>query len=114
VKTKKYLVMVHIASRLNRSNLAVAAQQIAGAIQSNLFGCEAVMTSEICICVVGSADADAGGLFAAIAPGLRSGDNLSVIEMGEAVMTSHPGLAQWLKASPRLVSRINPGDRPLP
>jgi hypothetical protein len=91
----KYLVLVHFAARLTRENLSQVAGGLATTIRRNLENCEAVLTSDAMVAMIGLSLAKPEDIFRSIAGDLRRGDNLSVLEVGAEVITSHPGLAAW-------------------
>ncbi|WP_167735679.1 MULTISPECIES: hypothetical protein [unclassified Herbaspirillum] len=95
MKSAKYLVLVHLASKITRNDLPAIATAVLQAIKSNLDDVEAVLTSEAAIAMTGLSSAGSDSIFRAIGSALRSGDNLSVLELGDDIVTSHPGLATW-------------------
>jgi len=96
MKSAKYLVLVHLASKITRNDLPAIASAVLQAIKSNLDDVEAVLTSEAAIAMTGLSGSDRDSIFRNIAAGLRSGDNLSVMELTGSITTSHPGLHAWM------------------
>lgn len=95
---ERYLVLVHFASRLTRDNLTSIATCVVKAVRENLENTEAVMTSDTAVAMIGNSAADPKSLFREIGTCMRSGDNLSILSIGDNVITSHPGLANWRNA----------------
>jgi len=95
MKSAKYLVLVHLASKITRNDLHAIATTVLQAIKSNLDDVEAVLTSEAAIAMTGMSGNGSDSIFRGIRSALRSGDNLSVLELGDDIATSHPGLGAW-------------------
>ncbi|MDR6583792.1 hypothetical protein [Herbaspirillum frisingense] len=95
MKTSNYIVLIHFAAKLSRQHLAAVAQVTNASIRKALSESEAVFVSDTAVAFVGSSQSSVSALFKLIAADLRVGDHLSVIAVGEALMTSHPGLMAW-------------------
>jgi hypothetical protein len=91
----RYLVLVHFAARLTRENISQVAGNVAASIRLNLGNTEAVITSDAMVGIAGTSANEPADIFREIAKDLRRGDNLSVIELGTRITTSHPGLHSW-------------------
>lgn len=91
MQNKKYLVLVHWASKGSRNNLEHVARHLNDALKMNLSGTVTVLTSIAAVAVMGMSSKTAAQLFSEIAPCLYTGDNLSVMELGDDIATSHPG-----------------------
>jgi hypothetical protein len=96
MESAKYLVLVHLASKITRNDLPVIATAVLQAIKANLDDVEAVLTSEAAIAMTGRASAGSELIFRNITGRLRPGDNVSVMELTGRITTSHPGLHAWM------------------
>lgn len=95
MKAVRYLVLIHLAAKASRENLPCVASQLGDSIRNNLSNSEAICTTPVSLAFVGLSPASADSLFRSIAAALRPGDNLSVMELGKAITTSHPGVRRW-------------------
>lgn len=109
---KRYLVLVHFASKFSRESDSVARMQsIMEAVRRSLDDCETAMTSEFGVAVCGLSARSATDLWTALQLPVFRQDNLSVIELGAAIATTHPGLAAW-QARTAWLARTD-SDRPM-
>ena len=95
MNSANYLVLVKFAAVLSRDNLATVAPAVRAAVSQSLSSTEAIFTSIAAVAFVGKSTAQADSLFRLIGPGLHPGDELSVIELGREIATSHRGLHNW-------------------
>lgn len=107
MKNQNYIVLVHFAAKLSRQNLAAIAPGVNAAIRSALSDCEPVLVGDTCVAFLGSAQSAAPAIFKEVASGLRLGDHLSVIELGDDLVTSHPAALAW-----HLRRQTRPGAAP--
>lgn len=98
MKAERYLVLIHFAAKLTRSNLAEVALQVSRSIRSNLHNSETITSSPSSVAFVGESAATAASLFRSLSADLRPGDNLSIFALGLDIATSHPGLHAWHQA----------------
>lgn len=92
---ERYLVLIHFAAKVTRSNLADVAAQVVRSIRNNLHNSETISSSPSSVAFVGESAVSADALFRSLAVDLRPGDNLSIFALGRDIATSHPGLHQW-------------------
>ncbi|MBP1316318.1 hypothetical protein [Herbaspirillum sp. 1130] len=97
MKAERYLVLVHLAAKPTRKHLTDVAIQLGATIKSNLRQCEAVCLTATSLAFVGESPLSADSLFRQMAAGLHSGDNLSVLALGNEFATTHPGLYAWAR-----------------
>lgn len=95
MKIQNYIVLIHFAAKLSRQHLAAVAQVTNEAVRRALTDSEPVFVSDTAVAFVGGSQNGISTLFKDIATDLRVGDHLSVIAVGETLMTSHPGLMAW-------------------
>lgn len=95
MKKLSYILLVSFAAKLTRQNLAAIAPRINASVRKALTDCEAILTGDTCVVFVGTTQSDAPALFKSVAADLRIGDHLTVIELGEDLMTSLPSLLGW-------------------
>lgn len=105
MKIQNYIVLIHFAAKLSRQHLAAVAKVTNEAVRRVLSDSEAVFVSDTAVAFVGGSQSGVSALFKDIASDLRAGDHLSVIAVGEALMTSHPGLMAW-----HVRRQKNPGE----
>ncbi|WP_343742115.1 hypothetical protein [Herbaspirillum huttiense] len=105
MKIQNYIVLIHFAAKLSRQHLAAVAQVTNEVVRRALSDSEAVFVSDTAVAFVGGSKNNVSVLFRDIATDLRAGDHLSVIAVGDVLMTSHPGLMAWHVRRQR-----NPGE----
>lgn len=99
MKTSNYIVLIHFAAALTRHNLAAVAPLINAKVRAVLTSCEAILCSDHAVAFCGESEKGATEVFTLIGPGLRPGDQLSVIPVLAPVATSHPGLHRAFHSS---------------
>lgn len=97
MKAVRYLVLIHLAAKTTRSDLADVAIRIKHSIEANLQNSEPVCTSQTSLAFVGEATVSSERLFGFLADTLSSGDNLSVFTLDGSIATSHAGLNGWCR-----------------
>ncbi|WP_443113332.1 hypothetical protein [Herbaspirillum seropedicae] len=95
MKKSRYLVLINFAAKLSRQHLSAVSAVTNSTVRSALGDCEAIFVSEMAVAFVGLSGEEPGHLFKLMAARLREGDHLSVIALGNELMTSHPGLMGW-------------------
>lgn len=101
MKADRYLVLIHFAAKITRTNLSGVAGQVTRAVRNTLQNSEAICSTASSVAFVGESRASADSLFRLLASDLRPGDNLSVFSLGAATATSHQGLHNWLSRQRR-------------
>lgn len=94
---KRVLILIHFANKLTRDNLAMTGAKVAPCVTANLDECAGIFSSDIAFGFVGVTQKDISDLLKTLikAIGLKTGDNISVIELTENIISTHPGLMQW-------------------
>ncbi|MCP3653343.1 MAG: hypothetical protein GY766_00400 [Herbaspirillum sp.] len=95
MKADRYLVLIHFAAKVTRTNLPEVAVQVTRAIRTTLQSSEAICSTSSSVAFVGESRASADSLFRLLASDLRPGDNLSIFSLGQGIATSHSGLHKW-------------------
>jgi hypothetical protein len=110
---KRVLILIHFASKLTRDNMAATGLKVVPAVRASVDNFEAVFSSEIAFGFVGVTSKSCDTLLKELvrAIGLKNGDNISVVEAAEVIVSTHPGLAQWQTAT-QMVSVLARSDRP--
>lgn len=92
----RYLVLIHFASKAARTaDEAQLMIRVRDAVRSGLQECEAVLTSPAALAFCGLSALSPEELWSAMRVPLASQDNLSIIELGREIVTTHPGLTSW-------------------
>lgn len=94
---KRVLVLIHFANKLTREAMAPMGVKAAAAIKARLQRCAGVFSSDIAFGFVGVATGDTGDLLKALVKDicLKTGDNISVMELTTDIISTHPGLMEW-------------------
>jgi hypothetical protein len=94
---KRVLVLINLAAKRSPEELAATARSVLSAMQTNLDQMETIFTSTVAFGFVGVTSKDFSELHKTLNKGtnLRSGDNISVMELGILVISTHPGLHSW-------------------
>jgi hypothetical protein len=95
---KRYLVLIHLAAKFEKLELVERSTALLQAMKFNLDDMAPVLTAEKGFAFVGTSnEADASALWKKIVVStkLARQDNISVIELGRDIVTTHPGLSQW-------------------
>lgn len=95
MKAARYLVLIHFAAKVTRTNLPEVAMQVTRAVRDTLQNSEAICSTPSSVAFVGESRTSADSLFRLLASDLRPGDNLSIFLLGRQVVTSHAGLERW-------------------
>ncbi len=94
---KRVIVLVHFASKLSREQMGATGLRVAQALRARLGHFAGVFTSDIAMGAVGTTDSSCSDLMQALLKDMQlpRGDNISVMELGMSVVTTHSGLSQW-------------------
>ncbi len=93
----RYLVLLHLASPSSRDKATAPARfkLIHETVNASLQECEAVLTSPAALGFAGVSGKTAREVWQGLNALLAPQDNLSVIELGRDIATTHPGLQKW-------------------
>ena len=102
--TKRVLVLVHFAAKRDGAGFVNIGKAPVAAIQQELMEPTAFLNSNICFGFAGVSRLDVGELHKALskAIGPRVGDNVSVLELDDNIISTHPGLMEWQAKTVRL------------
>lgn len=94
---KRYLVLVHLAAAFPKAELTTRAAAMHAALKSTLDTMETVLTADRGFAFACLSAKPAAELWKSIvAQGtFARQDNISVVELGFDICTTHPGLASW-------------------
>lgn len=94
---KRYLVLVHLAAKIEKADLATRATALLRALQQNLDNMETVLTAEKAFAFAGTSHKTANELWTLIgkAAALARQDNITVLEVGSDICTTHLGFQKW-------------------
>ncbi len=94
---KRYLVLVHLAAAFPKTEFVARATAMHGAMKSLLDNMETVLTAEKAFAFACVSDKSATDLWKAIIGAAVFGnqDNISVVEVGFDISTTHKGLMAW-------------------
>jgi uncharacterized protein (DUF1684 family) len=93
---KRYLVLIHFASRISRNpEVASQVRAIRDIVRRELGDAEAILNAETALAFCGMSALDAHGLWKALRLPIAGEDTLSVIEISANIASSHPGLSSW-------------------
>lgn len=94
---KRVLVLIHFASKLSRENMATVGVRVAPIVRDNLGNFAGVFSSDIAFGCVGTTDKGIDELVKTLiqALSLKSGDNVSVLELGMSIISTHRSLMEW-------------------
>ena len=94
---KRVLILIHFASKLTRDNLAIMGKKVAPCVMANLDEGAGIFSSDIAFGFTGITSKDLSELHKTLVKGigLKVGDNLSILELAECIISTHPGLMQW-------------------
>lgn len=94
---KRYLVLVHLAAAFPKTELVQRATAMHSALKRLLDDMETVLTAEKAFAFACFSDKTAQELWKSITSAAIFGrqDNISVVEVGLDIFTTHPGLAAW-------------------
>ncbi len=104
----RYLVLIHFASKWTRDDIATIGPKVIAAVRGALDDSETVLTTPQAIGVCGVSSKSARELWTALQLPLFRQDNVSVVTLGEDVVTTHPGFSEW-DSRTRWLSRMAPG-----
>lgn len=98
---KRVLVLIHFASKLTRENLGPMGLKAASCAKARLENFAGVFSSDIAFGFAGVTTMDTGDLLKALWKdiGLKTGDNISVLELTENIISTHQGLMEWQMAT---------------
>lgn len=98
---KRVLILIHFASKLTRENMGPMGIKAASCVKAQLDDFAGVFSSDIAFGFVGVTTADTSDLIKALIKdiGLKTGDNISVMELTENIISTHPGLMEWQAAT---------------
>ena len=98
---KRVLVLIHFASKLTRDNMAAAGLKAATCTKARLDNFAGVFSSDIAFGFAGVTAMDTSDLLKALWKdiGLNTGDNISVLELTENIISTHQGLMEWQSAT---------------
>lgn len=92
----RYLVLLHFASKIARNEDPDARLvPINEAMRRELQDCECTLSSEVALAFCGVSAKSADELLGSLRIRVLRQDNLSIIELGTEIVTTHPGLAAW-------------------
>jgi|GEM_PF-2197801 len=94
---KRYLVLVHLATAFPKTEFAARATAMHKAMTSLLDNMETVLTAEKAFAFACVSEKSSKELWAAIVAAAVFGrqDNISVLEIGYDISTTHAGLSGW-------------------
>lgn len=94
---KRYLVLVHLAAKFEKVDLAIRATALLRAMQQNLDNMETVLTAEKAFVFAGISSKSAKEIWTAIGTAAVTGrqDNITVLEVGSDICTTHHGFQKW-------------------
>lgn len=94
---KRYLVLVHMAAAFPKTELVTRATAMHRAMKSLLDDMETVLTADKAFAFTCVSSKTSKELWTAIVAAAVFGrqDNISVLELGYDISTTHPGLSGW-------------------
>jgi hypothetical protein len=111
MSVKRFMAVVHLRSPWSRPGIKPTDQppqedaaRFATRVRSCYPEAEAILSIEHG-CIFCLTDSSAKEVWKKLAPGLFRTDNLSILEIGSDVCSSHPGLQQWDWLTRRLLPR---------
>lgn len=98
---KRVLVLINLAAKRTDAELISIGRTTLSAMQAQLDQMATVFTSISAFGFVGISNKDCKELLTTLDKqlGLRSGDNISVLELAENVISTHRGLMEWQSAT---------------
>lgn len=98
---KRVLVLIHFANKLTRENMAPMGLKAANCVKARLDNFAGVFSSDIAFGFVGVTSQSTDELLKALVKdiGLKSGDNISVLEMTENIISTQASLMEWQAAT---------------
>ncbi len=94
---KRVLILIHLASAESRNKLTTMAPKITATAQDLLGDCTTAFTSQVALGFAGTTELAIAKVFERFVQrcGLMSQDNVSVVEIGADITSSHPGLSTY-------------------
>lgn len=98
---KRVLILIHFANKLTRENMGSMGVKAASSVKARLEHFAGIFSSDIAFGFVGVTSSDNSDLLKALVKdiGLKTGDNISVLELTENVISTHQGLVEWQGAT---------------
>lgn len=108
---KRVLILIHFASKLNRQTMAPTGARLAPLVMAQLQDSAGVFTSDIALGVTGITHQPSDALLRSLVAslGLTTGDNISVLELGPVIISTHPGLTSWANRTQMVSVRAESG-----
>lgn len=94
---KRVLVLINLTAKRTEPEWVAVGKLAVAKMQAHLDQMAPVFTSKAAFGFVGVTDMDCKTLLITLDKelGLRSGDNISVLELAENIISSHRGLMEW-------------------
>lgn len=94
---KRVLVLIHFTAKREGAAFLQIGKTAIAAVQSNLTDSAAFLNSNICFGFVGFTPLEVSDLHKVLAKAIapKIGDNISVLELDDNIISTHPGLMEW-------------------
>ncbi len=98
---KRVLVLIHFANKLTRDNMGPMGLKAATCAKARLDNFAGVFSSDIAFGFAGVTALPTDDLLKLLVKdiGLKTGDNISVLELTEDIISTHQGLMEWQGAT---------------
>lgn len=98
---KRVLVLIHFANKLTRENMGPMGLKAASCTKARLDNFAGVFSSDIAFGFAGVTALGTGELLKALIKeiGLKTNDNISVLELTEDIISTHQSLMEWQAAT---------------